>query len=133
VTRWRALRGRFVELVRFGLVGLVCFALDIGVLVALRTWTPLPLAVDAGIGFGVAALATFVASRQWVFAEASRGARPHTALARYVLLIGAGLLFTAAAVPLLATAGLDYRVAKLAASGVVALGNFVVMPRWVFR
>jgi putative flippase GtrA len=122
-----------VELVRFSLVGLACFALDVAVLVALRTWTPLPLGVDAGVAFGVAALATFVASRQWVFAEARRGARPHTALVRYVGLIGAGLLLTAAAVPLLAATGLDYRLAKLAASGVVALGNFIVMPRWVFR
>jgi len=122
-----------VELVRFSLVGLACFALDIALLVALRTWTPLPLGVDAGIAFGVAALATFIAGRQWVFAEASRGARPHTALARYVILVGAGLLLTAATVPLLAAAGLDYRLAKLAASGLVALGNFIVMPRWVFR
>ena len=41
------------------------------------------------------------------------------------------LLVTSLVVPVLAGGGLDYRIAKLSASGLVAIINFVVMPRWV--
>jgi putative flippase GtrA len=121
------------EVVRFSLVGLVSFALDVGALVALRTMTPLPLALDAALAFAVASLFNFVASRQWVWPDAARSGKPHADLARYALLVGAGLLVTTVTVPVLAVLGLDYRMAKLAASGLVAVLNFVVMPRWVFR
>jgi putative flippase GtrA len=127
------LRRRIGELVRFSVVGLASFALDVGALVALRTGTPLPLAVDTALAFGSASLFNFVLSRQWVFPDASRTDRPHADLARYAVLVAAGLLVTTATVPLLAVAGMDYRLAKLAASGLVAVLNFAVLPRWVFR
>jgi putative flippase GtrA len=129
----RRVRRRLGELIRFAVVGLASFALDVGALVALRTATPLPLAVDVALAFAVASLFNFVLSRQWVFPDASRTSRPHADLARYVVLVGAGLLLTTVTVPVLAVLGVDYRLAKLAASGLVALLNFVVMPRWVFR
>jgi putative flippase GtrA len=121
------------ELLRFSLVGGASFALDVGGLVALRTATPLPLAVDAAVAFAVAALFNFVLSRQWVFPQAAAGGRPDADLARYALLVVAGLGLTTLVVPLLAVAGLDYRLAKLVASLLVALLNFIVMPRWIFR
>ncbi|MBO0867832.1 MAG: GtrA family protein [Micromonosporaceae bacterium] len=123
---------RLVEFVRFSLVGGVSFALDAGALVVLRTYTPVPLAVDTAVAFALGALLTFVLSRQWVFPNADTG-KPQADLARYVVLIGVGLGLTTLTVPLLARAGLDYRLAKLVASLLVALLNFVVMPRWVFR
>lgn len=128
-----ALRDRMGELIRFSLVGGASFALDVGGLVALRTLTPLPLAVDTAVAFAVASLLNFVLCRQWVFPDPSRTDQPHADLARYALLVAAGLVLTTLTVPLLAAAGLDYRIAKLVASLLVALLNFVVMPRWVFR
>jgi putative flippase GtrA len=120
------------EAFRFGLVNLGCFVLDVVALLALRELTALPLAVDAALAFAVAALVNFALSRQWVFERAARGGRPHADLARYALLVAAGLLITTVTVPLLAGVGVDYRVAKLIASGMVGVSNFVVMPRWVF-
>jgi putative flippase GtrA len=121
------------EFLRFSLVGLVSFALDVGALVTLHNATAFPLALDTALAFAIASLFNFVASRQWVFPDASRIDKPHADFARYALLVGAGLLLTTLIVPVLAATGLDYRLAKLAASLVVALLNFVVMPRWVFR
>jgi putative flippase GtrA len=126
-------RRRLGELVRFAIVGLASFALDVGALVALRTRTPLPLAVVTALAFSIAALFNFVLSRQWVFPDAARAGKPHADLARYAVLVAAGLLLTTVTVPVLAVGGLDYRLAKLLASGLVALLNFLVMPRWVFR
>jgi putative flippase GtrA len=126
-------RRRVWELVRFSLVGGAAFGIDMGGLVALHQWTGLPLPVDTATAFAASSLFTFVLSRQWVFPDAGRGRKAQAALVRYAGLVIFCLLLTTAVVPLLAATGLDYRLAKLVASGLVALTNFIVMPRWVFR
>jgi putative flippase GtrA len=123
---------RLLELLKFGVAGGSTFALDLGLLVLLRQFTSLPLAVDAAAAFAVAAGVNFALTRHWVFATASAGQSASADLARYVLLVGAGLVLTAVTVPLLAAAGTDYRIAKLLASGLVAAVNYVLLPRWVF-
>ena len=67
---------RLRELTRFGAAGAVSFLLDLAVLVALRTLTPMPLAVDSGAAFAVAALLNFTLTRRWVFATAAGGGNP---------------------------------------------------------
>ena len=133
---WRA-AGRLLrwlgEVVRYSLAAFACFLLDIGALIALRTWTPLPLALDAALAFSLAAVLNFVLNRQWVFPRQGRAGRAPADFARYLALVVAGLLVTTVVVPLLTGVGLDYRVAKLSASGLVAIINFVIVPRWVFR
>ena len=52
---------------------------------------------------------------------------------RYVAVIVVGLLVTAALVPALAAAGLDYRIGKLFASVLVGVANYFAFPLWVFR
>jgi putative flippase GtrA len=132
VTGW-ATRERILEIVRFCAVGLGTFALDEGCLILLRDSTRMPLGIDTAIAYAVAALVNFVASRQWVFEQASEGARPRVALVRYVVVVGIGLLVTAALVPALQAAGIDYRIGKALASGVVGIGNYFAFPLWVFR
>jgi putative flippase GtrA len=126
-------RDRIVELVRFAVVGVATFGLDVGGLVVLRTYTPMPLAMDVAVAFSVASLVNFVASRQWVFEQATQGAHPRAALARYVVLVVLGLLVTTATVPGLTAAGMDYRAAKTVMSVVVGAANYLLLPWWVFR
>lgn len=126
-------RDRIAEIVRFCAVGLATFGLDEGCLIVLHSYGHMPLAVATAIAYAIAALVNFLASRQWVFEQASHGAAPRTALTRYVVLVAVGLLFTAAAVPVLSAAGLDYRLAKMAASILVGIGNYFAFPLWVFR
>ena len=59
--------------------------------------------------------------------------RPRTALVRYVVVIVIGLLITAAAVPALTDAGLDYRIAKIVVSLLIGIANYFAFPGWVFR
>jgi putative flippase GtrA len=124
-------RRRLPEVLRFGAAGLATFGFDLGCLVVLRTFTSLPLAVDAALAFAIAALVNFTLSRQWVFEAAAQGPNPTADLFRYGVLTVVGLAFTAVSVPLLAL-GMDYRIAKLVASGLGAALNFVALPRWVF-
>jgi putative flippase GtrA len=124
---------RLPELFRFSAAGLASLLLDLGLLVALKSHTPMPLVWDAGLAFAVAALANFALTRQWVFTTAAGGQKPSEDLARYGVLVAAGLALTTAAVPLLTAAGIDYRLAKLTASGLVAALNYLILPMWVFR
>jgi putative flippase GtrA len=126
-------RDRITEVVRFCAVGLAVFGLDEGCLILLRSHTSMPLSLDSALAYTLASLVNFVLSRQWVFEQASNGAAPRTALIRYVVVIVAGLLITAAAVPALSACGLDYRIAKLVVSLLIGIANYFVFPGWVFR
>jgi putative flippase GtrA len=126
-------RARLAEIARYCAVGLTTFGLDEGCLILLHTSSGLPLFLDTAIAFALSSLVNFVFSRQWVFEQAAQGARPRTALVRYVVVIALGLLFTAAAVPALSAAGLDYRIGKLLVSGAVGIGNYFAFPWFVFR
>lgn len=123
---------RLPELVRFGLAGLVSLLVDVGALVALVNLGVLPLAANTAVAFAVGALVNFALTRQWVFVAAANGVSPAGDLVRYVLLVCADLVLTAVAVPVLVRAGLDYRLAKLVASGLVAAVNYSALPGWVF-
>lgn len=126
-------RDRIAEMARFCAVGLAVFGLDEGCLILLHAYGHMPLAVATALAYALASLVNFLASRQWVFEQASQGATPRTALIRYAVLVAIGLLFTAAAVPVLSGAGLDYRLAKMAASILVGIANYFAFPLWVFK
>lgn len=126
-------RERIAEVARFCAVGLATFGLDEGCLILLRSHSPMPLALDTALAYTLAALVNFVLSRQWVFEQASQGADPRTALVRYVVVVVIGLLVTAAAVPGLSDAGLDYRIAKIVVSLLIGIANYFAFPAWVFR
>jgi putative flippase GtrA len=120
------------DLIRFLAVNGGCFVLDIALLLALHHLAHASAGVAATIAFAFASAVNFILSRQWVFAQTARGGNPRADLLRYVGLVSTGLLLTAVVVSGLAHLGLDYRLAKLAASGMVGILNFIVLPRWVF-
>ena len=126
-------RERLLEIVRFGVVGGATFALDEGCLILLRSSTSMPLGIDTALAYALAVVVNFVLSRQWVFEQASNGARPRTALVRYIIVVLIGLLITAALVPALQAAGIDYRIGKVLVSGVVGIANYFAFPMWVFK
>lgn len=126
-------RERLAEIARYCAVGLTTFGLDEGCLILLHDYSRMPLFLDTAIAFALSSLVNFVVSRQWVFEQAAAGARPRTALVRYAVVVAVGLLFTAAAVPALSAAGVDYRIGKVLASGAVGIGNYFAFPAWVFR
>ncbi|HEX4790664.1 MAG TPA: GtrA family protein [Actinospica sp.] len=126
-------RDRIAEMVRYCAVGLAVFALDEGCLILLHSQAHLPLSVATALAYAAASLVNFIGSRQWVFEQAAQGAAPRAALIRYFILVVIGLLFTAAAVPLISATGIDYRIAKVMASLLVGIGNYFALPMWVFK
>ena len=124
--------GRWKDFVRFAAVNGGCFVLDMALLQALYHFAHASPGLAAAVAFALASVVNFVLSRQWVFAQTARGGNPRADLARYTALVLTGLVVTTVVVSLLAHLGLDPGLAKLAASGMVGLLNFVVMPRWIF-
>lgn len=117
---------------RFAAVNGGCFVLDVVLLLTLHYGAHVRPGVAAAIAFALASVVNFVLSRQWVFARTARGGNPRADLARYVALVLTGLMVTWGVVSVLTAWGWPTTWAKLAASGMVGLINFVVMPRWIF-
>lgn len=126
-------KARIAEVARYCAVGLAVFGLDEGSLIFLHDYSSMPLWLDTAIAYAIASLVNFIASRQWVFEKATQGAGPGKALVRYVIVIFISLLATAAIVPGLSAVGVDYRIGKIFASGVVGVGNYFAFPLWVFK
>lgn len=114
---------------RFFAVGLVTFAIDLGVLnllVALGTAVVVATPIAWTIGF----VGNFLLNRIWAF----KGTVPWVhAGARYAVLAGFNAVTTAIAVPSLVHAGANLSLAKSAVVAVLFAFNFAASRHWVFR
>ncbi|MHC8503383.1 GtrA family protein [Pseudonocardia bannensis] len=105
-------------------------AIDAGSLFVLHgvlgLWLPLATAMAFLIAFGV----NFGLNRIWTF-QATGAAGMH--LLRYVSLVAANLGMTVVLVQGLTWLGLPYLISKLCTTAVLAVVNYVVSKKWVFK
>lgn len=117
---------------RFVTTGAVAFAIDFGGLVLLHGALGLPLAVSVIAPYPVGTAVHYGLTRFWVFPPGAPGSEPGR-IGRYLLLVAANALGTAAIVLSLTHLGLDYRAAKLIAVAVLLVANYFVSPVLVMR
>lgn len=111
-------------------VGVLSYAIDVGLLVLLSDQAGAPLLVATTAGFWTSVLFNFAANR-WVFSAADRGsAKAHAA--RYAVLLVVNYGLTIAIVQAGVALGTGAVLAKTAAVGLIACSNFVLYRRWVF-
>ena len=113
------------QIVKFGIVGVIAFAIDFGVLVFLTEVFHLDPVVSATISFIVSVVFNYVASMRYVFSHREGMSRRREFIIFVVLsaaglaindgLMWAGTAFTA----------IDYRIIKIVATAVVMVWNFV--------
>lgn len=120
------------QLVKFGLVGLFNFAIDIGAtnfLVLQLDWQP----TYAGyVGTGLALFSSFILNRRWTF-RVREGAIGYQA-SRFLLIHGTGALINAVTYTLLIHQfELWYNAAKVLSIFGSGLWNFFLTKYWVFR
>jgi putative flippase GtrA len=118
------------SLLRFGLSGVAAALMDLLVLVTLHGGLGLTLPAAVATAYLVAFAVNFSLNRRWVFQD--RSSTWSGSMVRYLVLVLANLLVNTVAVPVLAEAGLDYRLAKALVLAVMFGVNFVVQRRWVF-
>lgn len=116
--------------VRYLIVGLVSYAVDIiGLLVA---WTVLglPLWLATTCGFWLSFSVNFLLSRYWTFDAA--GHRSFGQVLRYSVLVAANYLVTVVAVTNLHRLGFDVLVARTLILAALTVSTYFVYRHWVF-
>jgi len=111
-------------------VGLITLASELASLYVLHGVIGLPLMLSASGAFLVAFAVNFILNKRMTFPLG--GDPTPVQLARYVALVAFNALASGLAVVLLASAGLNYLIAKVLVTGVVVLWNFAVLKWWVF-
>jgi putative flippase GtrA len=118
------------ELVGFAMLGAFTLTVDLALLVLLRHTTRLPLPVAVSIAYLSAFGLNFVLNRTVNF-------RSHAPVGpqvlRYGLVAVGDYLLTVGVSSGLAALGLDFRLARLAASFTVAVFTYTASRWWVFR
>lgn len=116
---------------RYVAVGTLSAGLDLGLLVVAREGLALPVAVAAGVAYAGSALANYTLSARYTFRVGHRLASRQ--MARYVTLLAANLVVTAASVALIAAAGAHYLMGKMAVLAMLTVVNFFMYRNWVFQ
>ena len=119
------MRRLVAQLMKFGVVGIIAFVIDYGVMVALTELLGLNPVLSATISFTVSVAFNYVASMRYVFTHRDGMSRRREFVIFVVLsIIGLGLndllmwLGTD-------TIGIDYRIVKIGATAIVMIYNFV--------
>lgn len=113
------------QIVKFGIVGVIAFAIDFGVLVFLTEVFGLNPVISATISFIVSVIFNYLASMRYVFSH-REGMSRQREFVIFVVLSAVGLGINDALMWLgTEVVTLDYRLVKLVATAVVMVWNFV--------
>jgi putative flippase GtrA len=118
------------ELVGFAILGGFTFSVDLGLLMLLRHATHLPLPVAVSIAYLAAFALNVVLNRTVNFRSHAPVGRQ---MVRYALVAVGDYLITVGVSSGLYALGLDVRLSRLLAAGVVAVFTYSLSRWWVFR
>jgi putative flippase GtrA len=130
----RIIRITDLRLVRYGLASVGALAVDVGSFLALLALSA-PAAASSAFGYALGIVAHWLLSSRAVFADtvAARGRERTRQKAMFVVSAMVGLALTIAIVGLADLAGMDPRIAKLAAIAVSFAATWMLRNRIVFR
>lgn len=113
-----------VQIIKFGLVGFLCFFIDYGIMVFLTEIVDMHYLLSSGISFTVSVIVNYMLSMTYVF-EAGKGKQVRKFFVFVVLsVIGLGINQTLMwfCVDIL---GIFYMISKIGATAVVMVYNFI--------
>ena len=122
-------RGAFESIVKqfakFGVVGGIAFVIDYALMIALTEVLNVPYIASTTISFIVSTIFNYLASMRYVFAHRDDISKRRE-FAMFVVLSVIGLLMNDALMALGTTViGIDYRITKIGATGIVTIYNFI--------
>lgn len=118
------------ELLGFALLGMVTFAVDLVLLAVLERATTLPLPVSVTLAYAVAFGLNYLLNRTLNFrSHAPVGSQA----VRFALVVCCDFGITLGVTTGLSAVGVDFRVARVVAGGIVAAFTFSACRWWVFR
>lgn len=109
---------------KFGVVGIVCFGIDYGLMVVLTEYMKYNYLASSGISFSVSVVVNYLLSMHFVFIRNKNRSRKMELLI-FILLSITGLLLTEILMWLSVDwLGIYYMVSKVAITGIVMVYNF---------
>ena len=122
------------QILKFGVVGVVAFLIDYGVLMLLSQLLGMDPVLSAGISFCVSVVFNYVASMRFVFTHRDDMSRQRE-FAIFIVLSVVGLIINElcmiAGVSVLGDSALAVTATKVFATAVVMVWNFVSRKRWL--
>lgn len=113
------------QIMKFGVVGVIAFAIDYGLLVFLTEVFGIDYLVSATISFTVSVVFNYLASMRYVFAH-REGLSRRREFAIFVVLSVIGLIINNVCLWLgVDLFGIDYRISKIVVTAIVMVWNFV--------
>lgn len=117
-------------LIKFLVVGVASFAIDLGLLALLREVGKVDLWVATPIAFLTSLIFNFFVQKKFTFQS---GARAHVSFLKYGALVIFNLVATDVIVNLIAGAGNSYAIGKAVATIATTVWNFLLYKHWIFR
>lgn len=113
------------QIIRFGLVGFLCFFIDYGLLLALTELAGFHYLVSGALSFAVSVVVNYLLSMKFVYEARQRKSRVKEFIT-FVLLSLAGLLINQLVMWIsVEFLGIWYQLAKIGATAVVMVYNFI--------
>lgn len=115
----------FAQVMKFGIVGVIAFAIDYGLMILLTEVFGVPYLISATVSFTVSVVFNYIASMRYVFAHKEGMSRRREFIIFVVLsALGLGInnVCLWAGTELL---GVDYRLSKIVVTAIVMVWNFV--------
>lgn len=113
------------QIIRFGMVGFLCFFIDYGALLALTELCGINYLISSGISFTLSVAVNYILSMKYVFHAKEDNSRIRE-FALFVMLSLAGLGINQLVMWLaVEKLGVIYQISKIAATAIVMVYNFV--------
>lgn len=113
------------QLMKFGVVGVIAFVIDYGLMVALTELAGIDYLVSATISFTVSVVFNYVASMRYVFTH-KEGMSRHREFVIFVVLSVVGLVINDVLMWVgTSLLGISYLIVKIGATALVMIYNFV--------
>lgn len=113
------------QFAKFGIVGGIAFVIDYAMMIALTEALNVPYIASTTISFIVSTIFNYIASMRYVFAHRDDISKRRE-FTMFVVLSVIGLLMNDALMALGTTViGIDYRITKIGATGIVTIYNFI--------
>ena len=116
----------FDQLLKFGIVGVIAFAIDYGIMVILTEIFKIPVLISAAISFTISVIFNYIASVKWVFDVAKEKNSKTTELVVFIVLSIVGLGINELIMWIMDKKfGIYYMISKIFATAVVMCYNFI--------